>query len=287
MPPTMYRIVSDGAGGVKAVPDGGPAGRITERQLDGLVRRAVSNGSIGTVPALELLDARLARLLLAEVVRDTFHRAGLDGLHDVKTHLESARRLADGCPEGDDTRYSDLLSTTRSIGRQTEQMVSRLPEIPFPSINLYQGFVALLHAVSPSALMALGEGLQHAALAFTTADYNPNVPLVLSAFYDRYVETIVRMVRPEWVFDPSWHTPVVVNLAEQVYETGSGDLLPILADAMQDAGCDHEGILGHLRTIPARAWFRGEWVIDSVLGKSPVNLATQIVRDQIAGQVSR
>ncbi|MDY3553595.1 hypothetical protein R5W24_002698 [Gemmata sp. JC717] len=42
--------------------------------------------------------------------------------------------------------------------------------------------------------------------------------------------------------------------------------MPILADALQDAGCDNDDILNHCRADTVHA--RGCWVVDAVLGKS-------------------
>jgi hypothetical protein len=64
--------------------------------------------------------------------------------------------------------------------------------------------------------------------------------------------------------DPSWLTITVVALARQVYETSDFSAMPILADALQDAGCDNAEVLGHLRGPGPHA--RGCWVIDLVLG---------------------
>ncbi|HVL11991.1 MAG TPA: hypothetical protein VM529_05470 [Gemmata sp.] len=49
---------------------------------------------------------------------------------------------------------------------------------------------------------------------------------------------------------------------------GSRDFspMPILADALQDAGCDSADILDHCRG-PKQVHVRGCWVVDLVLGK--------------------
>jgi hypothetical protein len=66
--------------------------------------------------------------------------------------------------------------------------------------------------------------------------------------------------------DPAWLTPTVVGLARGVYEDRAFDRLPILADALQDAGCENADVLDHCRSAGPHA--RGCWVVDLVLGKS-------------------
>jgi hypothetical protein len=69
------------------------------------------------------------------------------------------------------------------------------------------------------------------------------------------------------LFSPSWRTDTAVALARQMYESRDFSAMPILADALQDAGCDHADILGHCRgTNQVHVW--GCWVVDLVLGKS-------------------
>jgi hypothetical protein len=66
-------------------------------------------------------------------------------------------------------------------------------------------------------------------------------------------------------FDPSWRTSTAVALASQMYESRDFAAMPILADALQDAGCDSADILDHCRG--AGPHVRGCWVVDLVLGK--------------------
>jgi hypothetical protein len=56
-----------------------------------------------------------------------------------------------------------------------------------------------------------------------------------------------------------------VKLAQTIYEAGDFDRLPILADALEEAGCADEHILLHCRR--GRWHARGCWVVDWVLGK--------------------
>ena len=66
--------------------------------------------------------------------------------------------------------------------------------------------------------------------------------------------------------DPNWRTSTVLALAQGIYDDRAFDRLPILADALQDAGCDNEEMLAHCRGEGPHA--RGCWVVDLVLGKA-------------------
>jgi hypothetical protein len=68
------------------------------------------------------------------------------------------------------------------------------------------------------------------------------------------------------VLDSRWITPTVEQLAKPIYADGAFDRLPILADALEDAGCDNADILNHCRQPAEHA--RGCWVVDLILGKS-------------------
>src|SRR5262245_19504245 len=50
------------------------------------------------------------------------------------------------------------------------------------------------------------------------------------------------------VLDPSWRTNEVVALAQRVYGDGTWDQLPVLGDALIDAGCDDTEVLAHCRS---------------------------------------
>ncbi|AWM42432.1 hypothetical protein C1280_28660 [Gemmata obscuriglobus] len=67
------------------------------------------------------------------------------------------------------------------------------------------------------------------------------------------------------VLNPAWRTSDALALARGIYDEGAFDRLPILADALQDAGCDSDDILNHCRGPGPHV--RGCWVVDLVLGK--------------------
>ena len=65
--------------------------------------------------------------------------------------------------------------------------------------------------------------------------------------------------------DPRWLTSTALGLAQAIYEDRAFDRLPILADALEDAGCDSSDLLTHLRGDGPHV--RGCWALDLVLGK--------------------
>jgi hypothetical protein len=66
-------------------------------------------------------------------------------------------------------------------------------------------------------------------------------------------------------FCPSCLTSDVLALAGTLYEERAFDRLPILADALEDAGCSDAIVLDHCRNPGLHV--RGCWVVDKILGK--------------------
>jgi hypothetical protein len=84
---------------------------------------------------------------------------------------------------------------------------------------------------------------------------------------ERCIRLATAWCRARWRsrLDPAWRTSTVVALARGIDEEKAFDRLPILADALQDAGCDNDDLLEHCRGRGVHV--RGCWVVDLVLGK--------------------
>jgi hypothetical protein len=67
---------------------------------------------------------------------------------------------------------------------------------------------------------------------------------------------------PAWL---AWGGGIVGRLARAAYEERAFDRLPVLADALEEAGCHDADVLGHCRGGGPHA--RGCWVLDLVLSK--------------------
>lgn len=68
-------------------------------------------------------------------------------------------------------------------------------------------------------------------------------------------------------FDAVWRTDTAAALAREVLATRDPAAMPVLADALQEAGCDEEAVLQHCRD--AGPHVPGCWVLDLVLGTDP------------------
>ena len=173
------------------------------------------------------------------------------------TAVRVAERFADGegTAEALDTAYRAARFVVRSHTRRGKR--DDEPE------ELFGGTAACSHVASPDidhirwawndiANTRLEAGAKwHAELAATC-------DLLRCVFGNPF-----RPVAP----DPTWLTADVLAMARGIYDERAFDRMPILADALQDAGCDNEDVLFHCRAAnPVHV--RGCWVLDLVLAKT-------------------
>ena len=67
---------------------------------------------------------------------------------------------------------------------------------------------------------------------------------------------------PSWLV---WNSGTIPKLAQSIYDDRAFERLPILADALEEAGCTDPAILDHCRNQAEHA--RGCWVVDLILAK--------------------
>jgi hypothetical protein len=73
---------------------------------------------------------------------------------------------------------------------------------------------------------------------------------------------IDKVTNPFWL---DWSGAIIPELAKPIYEERAFERLPILADALEEAGCTDAAILNHCRQPGEHV--RGCWVLDLLLGK--------------------
>jgi hypothetical protein len=91
-------------------------------------------------------------------------------------------------------------------------------------------------------------------------------------------------IDPSW---PRWNDGTVSRLAQAIYDDRRFDAMPILHDALLDAGCDNPDLLDHCQSPGPHV--RGCWVIDQILGKGSEEVADGVdaCHDRLLGVYTR
>ena len=147
-------------------------------------------------------------------------------------------------------RYADEEATWNDLSAVRKAARDLVKEAMQRRLNLGGGAVQYIEAAAhPSALHAAESVAPlHEVTAFRDIIHNPfRAPLI-----------------PRTVL--TWNDGTVPRIAQGIYDGRAFDRMPILHDALLDAGCDDEDILAHCRG--AGPHVRGCWVIDLILGKS-------------------
>ncbi len=141
---------------------------------------------------------------------------------------------------------------------EQSQWHGRTPRLPPQALAPLQPFITLYHTVD--------ELLEYEAYREEQGLPRDDGQRVA----DIHVECI-RLAR-QWCRDrwcallkPTWRTPDVIGLAGAVDGERAFDRLAVLADALEEAGCDQPAILSHCRQPGPHV--SGCWVADLILGK--------------------
>ncbi|WP_148087863.1 hypothetical protein [Gemmata obscuriglobus] len=100
--------------------------------------------------------------------------------------------------------------------------------------------VITLEDGSTVTLVAENQGMQEWKLP------PPSSPLDDTPDGPEYLDVVAEILTP-CEFLPEWRTDTVLALAQAMYDCKDFSAMPILADALQDAGCADEAILTHCR----------------------------------------
>jgi hypothetical protein len=184
--------------------------------------------------------------------------------------VKTAERYADGEASPEKLRFAEG-SARRSAQVRERRHRHEDPDVEHPEdIALYAVLVAL--SEDPSQL-TWGLRSIHWTLSLLRQQSGVSQsPMIDLAFHRDIIGPLpFRPValNPAWL---SWHDATIPQLARAVYEDRglpSGHLgnhrMAILADALEDAGCTDQDILGHLRGPGPHV--RGCFAVDLLLGK--------------------
>ena len=185
--------------------------------------------------------------------------------HDA---LAWAERFADGEISGEKLFNPwDLVSHPEKLPGQCQRAIgqavnwtARMAQQPYESWTRDEPFDLLLWAERVSRFLidaAQGDDRVRTSYALRAAERSAQADLLRDFFENPF--------QPEAI-DPRWLTSNVVDLSRMIYGERLFERLPVLADALMDAGCDSDALIQHCRSEVPHA--RGCWVVDLLLGKS-------------------
>jgi hypothetical protein len=137
-------------------------------------------------------------------------------------------------------------------------MNPRIEEITRPNPPYYEGYPGLEQ----------DEAVFYAVMGhvFAACERDNNGSITVSPTQSHMLRDILGNPLRPFEFVQRWRTDTVVALARQMYDSRDFGAMPILADALQDAGCENEDVLNHCRK--PKTHIRGCWICDLVLGKA-------------------
>jgi hypothetical protein len=192
-----------------------------------------------------LIDSRSRNSIdVAEAFADG--AASLNELEDASNHASTAAGIVGGPANIVDLVFYDIERNHHIARRAAERgVVDR----------------ELVESSITRELRTLLSDIARAFVEYESSD-SPKIRLIQTALLRDIFGNPFRPV----AFDAAWRTPTAVSLAKGMYDTRDFGAMPILADALQDAGCDNDDVLNHCRGEGPHV--RGCWVVDLVLGKA-------------------
>jgi hypothetical protein len=195
---------------------------------------------------------RKARLFACACARQAWGRLHAQGQKAV----EVAERFADGLATAEE------LTSIRNVGMDAWSNASLDWSVMVCNglaVSLENGFSGALYAAkhTPEALIPLGSPNRKQAKAGARR-----------AIHTFFIDIFGNPFRSVTVSSAclSWHDGLIVSMARQMYDHRDFTDMPILADALEEAGCTDQEILAHCRLEGEHV--RGCWVVDLVMGKS-------------------
>jgi hypothetical protein len=217
------------------------------------------------------LSERKSRLFAVACCRRILH---LMPTREARECVLAAEQYADGQIDDEGLRTAvaaSVGSCEKRWRRGLYSIVAAHPAVERATINAL-GRVHREKGARAAVSSAVAEALAYATMCAAQEEYSEENYLFLQdAEFARQADFLRDIVGNPYqpsTFDPiwlAWQDHCVERIARGIYEERTFERLPILHDALLDAGCDDERILAHCRT--AEGHVRGCWVLDLLLGK--------------------
>lgn len=151
-----------------------------------------------------------------------------------------------------DERYAELISGERMLGRMSVQTL-------MSGLSIEKSERRMIGRASTGTVDMVQNGPSDED-AGQRSERKSQAALIREIFGNPFRPA---KCRKSWL---RWNSRTIPNLAEAIYEEWAFDRLPILGDALEDAGCTNPEVLNHCRQRGEH--FRGCWVVDLLLGKA-------------------
>jgi hypothetical protein len=167
----------------------------------------------------------------------------------VRQAIETAEQFADHAATLDELQNAHRKSVsayTRQLGRNFDKIVND----PAYATRMRRMALAVNSAHPPPldiGLFNIGED----------AILDKLSPVLLRCVFGNPFRSVT--------IDRRWRTSTVTDLANAIYDDRAFERMPILADALMDAGCDNESIIAHCQQKAEHV--RGCWIVDLLLRK--------------------
>jgi hypothetical protein len=182
---------------------------------------------------------------------DDRNRRAVDAAERFLAGMAGAAELAAAAEQADDARVE--ANDAFDAGGHSVELLARRQAAQAAAVSVAHGF-------NPSLITKVRDALAFRGHIRGRADLES----LLAGMADALRDIFGNPLRPA-AFDPAWSTSDAIALARQMYESRDFGAMPVLADALQDAGCDCEEVLSHCRDAK-QLHVRGCWAVDLVLG---------------------
>ena len=175
--------------------------------------------------------------------------------------MKEAVELVEAFADARTNKERRLIKAARQIARQLFELEHRVEGGNYidPPTAGYYLLDSLIRVAAPDAASETPDRCSHYERAVGRS----------SAVGDETRRRLLTDIYGNWFrrtrINSRWRTADVLGLARGIYDERAFDRLPLLADALMDAGCDSEDVLSHCRGEGPHV--RGCWVVDLVLGK--------------------
>lgn len=253
-----------------------PPSRVTPRLLEPRMNEEEWFSETDFTRHLSFMAKRLSfrkdRLLAAAFCRAVLHYHSETNLHPA---VDMAEEFADGnCTIHD--LESHRLECRETAVRARERWEQLEATSPYDALNWLilseLAWVAAFTATSPVPLEQISQIASEVAMRARTGDSGviraqlTSTPIMMAEQNLEFRSLVWEVAGNPFsalAFESDWRTGTTTALARGMYQSRDFSAMPILADALQDAGCDDEEVLRHCRQPGVHV--RGCWVVDQVL----------------------